>query len=475
MEIKYSYYKWFQKVMSVFIDVFFVAAPLASLYVFTSFLSGTLKYVAYAALIVVYLAVIYFGRGMIGEFLDRLLQKLENVDAKTMFLAFTILFLALKIVFTLFFNYDGTKSGDIKIYNDIAEQILETGDIHSRAISHLYGLALHFVLIRLLGLPLHAGLAFAVYIGIVCNFFSFRKICGKEKAFLVTVLYILMPSTIFFTFSPTHEVFVFMYVSLFLYFFNRCLKEEKKTMLGIDFLVMVLTTVLTCFVNPGGYIIYIIILLCVFLSNVKIGRKGLIVLALLCSIFLSSSISKYLNVNEYKTTMNTYTILIHGVNPNTLGEQEDGYPLKQIRMYLHENTLDFSKAGFVDAAKHVLIDHYIYLLKNPVTLLRLIVHKTYILWSGVHYPIELAHFYEAVSGIPYYLFLAVNTLIYLFVLTLFHVYRQKQDDEIAYSNFKLELLGVIALTLFCIVVNKYSVYVTMFIYLIAFKDARFRR
>ncbi len=461
--------------MSVFTDLFFLAAPLASLYVFTVFLSGTLRYAAYGILIVVYGLIVYFGRDFVFKVISSLLDQFRKLDVRTMFLTVTVLFIVLDVIITVFFNYDGTGSGDIKIYNDIAEQIYQTGDIHSRAISHLYGLALHFVVFKLLGIPLHLGLSIAVYVGIIVNFLSFTKVIGKEKAFLVTLLYVLMPSTIFFTLSPTHEVFVFMYVSLFLFFFNRFLKEEDTVKMIIDFIVMVITTVLTCFVNPGGYIIYIIMILCALLSNVRWLKKGLIVMALCLSMFLSSSLSRFLDINEYQTTMNTYTILIHGVNPNTLGEQEDGYPLKEMRMYIHHNTLDFSKEGFIDAAKHVLLERYVYLFTHPVTLVRLIVHKIYVLWSGVHYPIELAHFYEALSGIPYYLFLGFNTLIYLFVLTLYHAYKKRKEDEIAVSNYKLELLGVIALTLCCIVVNKYSVYVTMFIYMISFYEAEFRK
>ena len=474
MEIRNSYYKWFQKVISVFIDTFFVAAPLASLYLFTIAFHGKLKILIFAFLILVYSAIVYCLKERVRAVLEAMFKRISAMNIRTMFFIITMIFVLLKILFTIFFNYDGTQYGDTQIYYDIAKQIFETGDIHSRAISHLYGLALHFVLFMYAGIPLHVGLSFAIYIGIVFNFFSFTKILGKDKAFVVTMFYVLMPSTIFFTFSPTHEVFVFMYLSIFLFFFNRLISEEKVSMMVLDMVCIVFSTILTCFVNPGGYIIYIIMILSVVLSNIRVSRKGMIIVALLLSIFGSNLLSKYLDVNEYNTTINTYTILIHGVNPNTLGEQEDGYPLKQMRMYIHENTLDFTKDGFVDAAKHVLINHYLYLLSHPIILIRLILHKVYILWSGVHYPIELAHYYGSIDGILYYGFLIFNTLIYLFVLTVGLVYKKKREDAFDISNYKLELLGVIALTLLCIVVNKYSVYVTMFIYLIAFYRAELK-
>ena len=467
MKFSLHYYSWFQKVMSVFIDIFFVAAPLASLYVLTSFLQGIMRYILFGAIVAIYLLIVFRFKDAIKEYLLKAVRWVDHLDKKKMILIITLTAIAMKAVFTFFFHYDATKSGDIQIYNDIAEQIIATGDIHSEAISHLYGLALHFVVFKLIGMPIHIGLFLAIYIGTLINFLSFEKILGKDRAFLMTMVYLLMPSTALLSFSPTHEVFVYLYVSIFLYFFSEMLHEEKTGKICADLLMMIFSCVLTCFVNPGGYILYIIMVLSVLLSNVSVKKKALIVLVLAVCVLCQNLISSYLQVNEFRTSLNTYYILIHGTNPESLGEQIDGYPLHEIRMYIHENTLDFSEAGFIDAARHVFVSQCIYLLKHPINLLRLIVHKIYILWSGVHYPIELAHVYEAMGDLVYYALLVINTLIYLFVVSIGFAYRKEREDEISISNYKLEFLGVIALTLVCIVVNKYSVYVTLFMYMIS--------
>lgn len=471
MENSFIYYKWFQKVMSVFLDIFFVVAPLASLYVFTSVFSGVFKYALYGLLILDYCTVIYFLRDKIKNLLKELLNRIDQLDEKKMMMIIGITFVVLKILFTVFFYFDPTQGGDIKIYNDIADHILETGDIHSDAISHLYGIALHLVLFKLIKMPIHIGLFIAIFIGTIFNFLSFKKIIGKNKAFLVTMIYIVMPSTVLFSFCPTHEIFVYFYISLYFYFFNRFIgtKSFKESLFYVLPIIVFMT--MTCFVNPGGYLLYVIIILAILLSSLPLNKKIVIGICLLASILLSNGISKYLNVNEYSTTINTYTILLHGSNPDALGEQVDGYPLKLMRKWIHENTLDFSQEGFVEAAKHVLIKNYVFLLTHPLSLIKLIVHKVYILWSGVFYPIEMARHYDGLPSLLYYLFLIFNTFLYLFVLSVGLVFNKRKDDKMDISNYKLELLGVIALTLLCIVLNKYSVYVTIFLYLVAFYRA----
>lgn len=463
----FSYYRWFQKIMSVFIDIFFVAAPMACLYVLTSFLSGFLRIGVFVMMVLAYIAIIVFFRKPIGKIICAFLDMIDHIDKKKMLIIISVTALIAKVIYTVFFSFDATVGGDIQIYNDLADQILATGDLHTRAISHLYGLALHLVVLKYFRIPVHIGLFLLIYCGTMVNFLSFCRIIGKNKAFAITMVYLLMPSTTLLSFAPTHEIFVYFYVSLFLFFYNGLIGEENTLKIILNLMMVIFSTVLTCFVNPGGYIIYIIMVLTIILSNLEIKKKALIALSLAICILCSNMISNYLNVHEFTTALNTYTILIHGTNPEALGEQVDGYPLHEMRKYIYENTLDFSHEGFIDAAKHVFFSQCIYLITHPLNLVRLVLHKFYILWSGVYYPIELAHVYSAVSDLQYYVFLAINAFIYLFMVTLGLAYRKEKEDEIYISNYKLEFLGVIALTMLCVVLNKYSIYVTLFMYLVS--------
>ena len=474
MNNNYYFYNWFQKIISILIDVFFIVAPLASLFVFTSTFQGWIRIVVFVFILLVYIAIIYFFKDYIFNLIKKLFDTISNLDEKKMIVFICLTMIILKIIYSILFGYDATSDGDIQIYNEIADNIISTGQIHSDAISHLFGVALHFVVFKLLHFPLDFGIFIVFFIGTIINFISFKDIIGKTKAFFLTMVYIVMPSSALISFCPTHELFVYMYLAIFFFFFNKLFKEDSLLKLCIYSIMSILSTVLTCLVNPGGYILLIIMILVILLTNVHIKKKIIILLILVLSYLGNNLVEKLLEVNTWNTAMNTYTILIHGSNPFSLGEQVDGYPLKQMRMYIYENTMDFSREGFLDAGKNVLIQQYIYLLTHPIVLIRLIMNKIYVLWSGVHYPLELANHNNALNGIMYYILLVVNTIIYLFMITMGLVYKKDKNDYIYISNYKLAFLGVFAVTMLSIVANKYSLYITGFIYLITMYRIDFR-
>ena len=463
-----TYFNWFKKLINVLIELFFVLAIIVTVYVFTSSLTGVTRIVLFVIGLIVYGLLVFFLKDKVKSLLKTILKKLEIVSSLKMVIIISVLMILFKVLFTVYFNFDATQNGDIQIYNQIANQIVTTGNLHSDAISHLFGVALHFVVFKLINLPIHVGMFIAIYIGVIVNFLSFKDIIGKEKSFLAVILYVLMPSTSLLSLCPTHEVLLFMYLSLFFFIFNKFIKTESIRNEIIYAVLMVIDVILACFVNPSGNILLVIMVLIIVLSKVITKKKAFVIIVLVLSLLGSNGLNKALEVNEHITTMNTYTILIHGSNIDSLGEQVDWYPLRQIRNYIANNTLDYSDQGFEDGAKVVLLNQYKDLITNPIKLIELIAHKFYILWSGNHYSCELAHNYGAYNDLTFYIFLSLSALIYLFTLTIGFVFNKKKDDDIYPSNYKLTILGCIAITMLCVVVNKYSLYVTLFIYFVSF-------
>lgn len=463
-----TYFNWFKKIINIFIEALLFFTIVATLYVFTSAFTGIAKIILFIFLVILYGTVIYFLKDKFKRIFNFLIDKLSNIDVKTMVLILSIVMIVLKVVYTIFCNYDATQDGDIGIYADIADQIVNTGSIQGGTISHLLGMGLHLAVFKFLKLPIHIGMFIVFYIGTIINFLSFKNIIGKQKSFIAVMLYILMPSSILLTFCPTHEIFLYMYLSIALFALNKLLVETNGLYKLIEALVLIVNSVLACFVNPSGYIVLIIIGLLLLLSNTTINKKIILTVALVVSIVLSSVIGSVTGAENFETKFNTYAVLIHGSNPNSLGEQVDQYPVQQMYAYLKAHGLHSNYDDVMFASKEVLLNQYKYLITHPITLGKMIVHKFYILWSGNHYSIEMAHNFNALNDVLYYSLLCISALIYLIVLTIGLVFTKKKNDEIYISNYKLAILGCFGITMLSVVLNKYSLYVTLFIYLISF-------
>ena len=471
MEQNYSYYNWFNKLIATLVDIFFVFVPVATLYVFTSPFTGTARYVLFFVLVIIYALIIYFFKDKIKFLINNILLKIDQLDIKKMLIIIVFLMIALKVLFTILFNYDATQDGDIHIYDEIADMILSTDDYHSTEISHLFAMGIHLAVFKYLHIPIHIGIFVVLLIGTVIYFLSFKNIIGKNKAFLLTIIYIFMPSSVLFSFCPTHEVFVYLYLSIIMLLMQKYIEEENIKKIIIYLVLLTIFTFLISFVNPTGNIIYIIMLLMIVLSNIKRNKKFLLIVVIVLSLLLTKVVEKRLHIIDFITTMNTYTILIHGSNPESLGEQVDEYPYLTMLDELHRRGLERSMENWVLVARVVLLNQYKYLLTHPINLIRLIAHKFYILWSGDHYAIELAHVYNAFNDVVYYVFLIISALLYLIVMSIGVVYRRSKKDYLNVSNYKLVLLGVFAVTLLSVVLNKYGVYMTMILYFLAFERA----
>ena len=76
--MKSYYYEWFQKTINFFIFLFFPLALISNLFVYTSFLSGTLKGVALLVIGVSYLLAVHFLKDRIKILLKKTIDFLSK-------------------------------------------------------------------------------------------------------------------------------------------------------------------------------------------------------------------------------------------------------------------------------------------------------------------------------------------------------------------------------------------------------------
>lgn len=461
---------FFNKFINIIITVFFFFSLLSTLYVFTYPFEDNLKIYIFIVSLILFCIIVYLSKEKVEKLLNSLFSNLEKMNYKTMLHIIIITMVVLKALISLTCFFDPTvgEDGDIVIYNQLAESLVNTGKVQNNEIAHLIGVSSHLALLKLLNIPYHIGIFILFLIATIINFFSFKNIIGKEKTFLALMFYILMPSTTLLTFCPTHELFLYLYISISLFALNKVLSEDNLTKQITYCLIMTICIVLGCFVNPACNVLLIIIILIALLSNVIVIKKGLLILVVVISLITSNIINNQFGVSKLATDSNTYSILIHGSSVESRGEHVDKYPAQRAREYLKDNGIEYTFENQLLAYKAVLLNQYKYLFTHPIEFAKLLAHKFYIEWSGDHYSIEMAYNFGAISDIIYYLFLGLSALIYLFVLTLGLIFYKKKNNSMEITNYMLFVLGIVAMLLITLVLNKYSVYVTVFIYLIAF-------
>lgn len=234
MNLSGNYYKWFRTVINFCIYFFFIFALISNLCLYASVFSGALRYVVFIMLGLCVIAAGIFFRDRIKEVINRLLEFISRLSSGKLLSIIIITAVVLKAVAYIFFFFDSTLGGgDITIYASIAERIVENGfSSVSNEIYYLAGMGAHLAIFKYLGIPSHLGIFIVFLTGTLINYFSFKNVMGKEKAFLAIMCYLLMPSTSLLTFCCTHELFVYFYFSIILYLLSFLCRETdyKKIM-----------------------------------------------------------------------------------------------------------------------------------------------------------------------------------------------------------------------------------------------------
>lgn len=463
------FYSWFRKTIDVCICLFFVFSMISNLFVYSSSFTGIMKYGLLAVVFIVFGLIVYFFKDKIKNLINKLLIYLQSKNKKQLLLFIIVLAVLLKILYSIFFYFDSTSfGGDITIYKNIAETIVNNGLGSAKDyIYYLVGVGLHLSVFKVLHIPYHIGVFVLFLLGTIINFYSFSKLIGKEKTFLLIVLYLLMPSTILLTFCITHELFVYFYFSMILFILNAFLRvnEQKKTIIfGI---LLLLFVTLNQTVSPIGKIWFIVLFLLIVLTNINSKKRIVLTIVLLLSIVGSNILSTRLEGNTASQS-NNYEQLLIGSDLQSMGRHTDGKGKAAAKKYWEERGVELTYENLVEGEKGALIEQYKYLLTHPIDLIRLLANKFYTVWSGDFYSVEYAYLCNGINNITYYIMLVIGAVIWLLVTTIGVVYYKKKEENIGIYNYKLIVLGIMAVLLITEVTNKYSCYMTMFIYFVAF-------
>ena len=464
-----NYYKWFRIVINFCIYFFFIFALVSNLCLYASVFSGFTIYLVFVILAIALILFVYFFKNKIKVLLDKLFCFLKNKSEKELLIYIVLIAIILKVIAYILFFFDSTLGGgDITIYASIADRIVQNGfDSVKDEIYYLAGMGMHLAVFKYLGIASHLGVFIAFLLGTIINYYSFKDIMGKEKSFLAIVLYLIMPSTSLLTFCCTHELFVYLYFSIILFILNKFFRETniKKSILYSILLWIFISLNQT--VSPIGKIWYIVIVIIILLSNTKIIKKLLLVGVLLLTM-VTGTLTSTGNEDNYISQLNNVEQLLIGSNVESGGHHTDGRGKDAPREYWAKQGVELTYDNLLEGEIGALKETYLHLLTHPSDLIKLLSNKFFTAWSGDVYSVELGHAFGGYGDIAYYAMLFISSIIYLFVMCIAVFFYKKEENEEIYSlNYKMILLGIVAVLLVVEIANKYSCYMTMFIYFVA--------
>ncbi|MBR4470763.1 MAG: hypothetical protein IKS54_05540 [Erysipelotrichaceae bacterium] len=239
----------------------------------------------------------------------------------------------------------------------------------------------------------------------------------------------------------------------------------KRTILLSGLLILFVSLNQT--LSPMGKIWFILLALIVLLTNIGIGKKTLIIFVIVAAFLCSDLMTTKLEGNKM-SQYNNYEQLLIGSDLESMGRHTDGKGKRSAEQYWEARGQYLTPENYIEGQKGALIEQYKYLFTHPLRLIELLANKFFVAWSGDFYSIEYAHNMGSISDLMNIIMLTVGALIWLFVITVGIVYHQKREKPIYLYNYEIVLLGVMAVLLITEIMNKYSSYMTLFIYFIAF-------
>lgn len=464
-----NYYKWFKIVINFCIYFFFIFALVSNLCLYASVFSGFSRYLVFLVLAILLGLFVYFFKDKVKKLLDKILSFLNKKSEKELLLYIILIAVVLKVIAYVFFFFDSTLGGgDITIYANIADRIVQNGfDSVKDEIYYLAGMGMHLAIFKYVGIPSHVGVFLAFLLGTIVNYYAFKDIMGKEKSFLTILFYLLMPSTSLLTFCCTHELFVYLYFSIILFVLNKFFKEKEiKKIIMFGILLWIFIS-LNQTVSPIGKIWYIVLVLIVLLTNTEMIKKVLLIGVLVLT-FITGNLTSTGNEDNYISQLNNVEQLLIGSNVESGGHHTDGRGKDAAREYWAKQGVELTYENLLEGELGALKETYLHLLTHPGDLIKLLSNKFFTAWSGDVYSVELGHAFGGYGDIAYYVMLFISSIIYLFVMCVgVFFYKKEEDESICYLNYKMVLLGIVAVLLVVEIANKYSCYMTMFIYFIA--------
>lgn len=466
----------FAMIVEKFTIVIFYLFVLVTVYVFVNAVIPGYSLLISSLISLILLIIIIKNKEIINTNLNSIVNYFSKYSKSKLIMIIILILISERILVLLLFNFPTFLYGDTNIYVSFANFISFGIPMeYQYSYPHLFYTGLYLSIFNLFKISYIDGMFLLFVLSIIIYFVDFSKVIGKSKSFFAVLLYILMPSSIFWTYSVTHEMFYFFFTSIIFYFLFDILISNKLKLFNT--IIILILLILNLSVNP----IATILLIALSLSGImfykgKIINKILFSLLLIATIIISPQINSVLSkkIIGYEVVSAPFQSNLLVGSSIESGGRYDSNLLQEVSEEIKIRGLQDSNEAYKDISWEFTVKNYEYLITHPIDLIKLLFNKFYIAWSGDHYSLEMLLNYNAtfklcpsVTNILQIIMLSISTLIYLFVVCIGTLKNKDYDGNSSMNFTKTLLIGIVLALLIIEIMNKYSVHSTILIFMVA--------
>ncbi len=420
---------------------------------------------------------------------------INRLSYRKMLIIIALFSLVTKLLAVLILHIESLNDGsDIDVYVTAAYELGTTGTATSHA-GYLYSFSHMFwfgvFLSPVAGIFGISQTAFSVYLSIVLTvsavllFSAFSEQAGKNKAFVVLMIFNALPGTILLPQYITHEIVLLFFESIAVWLYFKCLPRFKNSIAQIlIYFLFAVALFAAVTVNAAGLVMCVAFLLLFFVHMLKkINRKSitnfvvksvaLVVVILLGSPIADSIQKAHSNIpDDYIRGDKILWTLYVGGN----AEHNGAWNIDDANEF-NSYDKDLSYGEIQEFRKEKVADRYYELLSRPAEVTHLIKEKLITVWGVFGYSIlytnenipdqHLQKIYNLYLDRPL-LLLEYLISVLAGIVCLAEVIRHRTKSSEYVLLIQLYLMGTTAMLMLTECRNKYTIAIQPFFYIACF-------
>lgn len=451
------------------------------------------------AVIAVICALVFKYWSRVYDWISDKLRFIDRINYKTMLLVIAVVSIVTKVLAVFVFRIQSVNDhSDIGSYVQIANELAKTGKVTTYAayilsFDHMFWFGVFLSPVAYIFGDSQA--AFSVYMSVIMTvslillFSVCVKKLGKNKSFVIFLLFDLLPSTILLPQYITHEIALLFFESIAVWLYFRvmpcCTKKSVRCIMYALFIYALFSATL---MNAVGIvmciafvIMFLVKMLREFSKEALVGFLAKTVILIMAIIFGTAAMKnvqfKHSELPEDYVLYDKYIWTLY-IGSNA---QSGGVFTTEDQNYFKAYNADHDYDEIEQYRKEILAERYRGLFSEPSKLLHLIKAKLVSTWAAFDYPILYANSTISNQKVQRFyshyldrivLFFEYGISVLAAVIGLYETIKNRHKYDLFKMFIRLYLMGATAMLMITECRNKYTIALQAFFWIICFADCK---